>query len=179
MRLLLHTCCAPCAIYPVLEAKKENFAATAFFYNPNIHPPSEYERRKKEAENFFSSENTELLLPVYETREFFEKVSAQDAASRCPECWRARLEKSASFAKENSFDAFTTTLLGSPYQDHARLKEICAGLSREKGVAFYYNDYRRGFRDAHRLAGQKGMYCQNYCGCVFSMAEREEAKFRR
>jgi len=179
MKLLLHTCCAPCAIYPVLEAKKENLVVTGFFYNPNIHPPSEYERRKGEAESFFSAENAPLVVSGYDTREFFEKVGAKDAPLRCLECWRARLEKSVSFAKENGFDAFTTTLLGSPYQDHAALKEICGGLSREKSVEFYYNDYRRGFRSAQRFARQKGMYCQNYCGCVFSMVEREEEKSSR
>jgi len=179
LRLLLHTCCAPCAVHPILEAKKENFAATGFYYNPNIHPPSEYERRKKETENFFSSENTPLILSGYDTHEFFKKVGSGVASSRCPECWRARLEKSVSFAKENGFDAFTTTLLGSPYQDHGAIKEICARISKEKGVAFFYNDYRRGFTGAHRIARQKGMYCQNYCGCVFSMTEREEAKLRK
>ena len=173
MRVLLHVCCAPCAIYPVLEAKKENFALTGFFYNPNIHPPSEYEKRKKVAERFFKSEERELILPGYEMREFFGKVSVtEDAAVRCPECWRVRLDESASFAKENGFDAFTTTLLGSPYQGHEIIKDICGALSRKKGIEFYYKDYRDGQRDAHRLAREKGIYCQNYCGCVFSMVEK-------
>ncbi len=176
MKLLLHTCCAPCAVYPILEAKRKNFAASGFFYNPNIHPPFEYERRKKEAEIFFHSENIPLFLPEYDTRDFFKKVSSRAAVLRCPECWFTRLEKSVSFAAENGFDAFTTTLLGSPYQDHGCIRKICAGLSEEKGVEFYYSDYRIGFRDAHRTARQRGMYCQNYCGCVFSIIEREEAK---
>jgi predicted adenine nucleotide alpha hydrolase (AANH) superfamily ATPase len=91
-----------------------------------------------------------------------------------------RLQETVSFAKQNGFEAFTTTLLGSPYQDHGVIKEICEGLSRASGVKFYYKDFRLGFRDAHESAREKGMYCQKYCGCAFSLAEREEAeKFRK
>ncbi|MEE9500076.1 MAG: epoxyqueuosine reductase QueH [Candidatus Omnitrophota bacterium] len=172
MRLLLHTCCAPCAIYPVREAKKDNYVVTGFFYNPNIHPYSEYIRRRREAEIYFKSEGLELLVPEYDTDDFFKNIRT----SRCGVCRNIRLEKTASFAKEKGFDSFTTTLLGSPYQDHNPLTELCENLSKGTGLNLYYKDFRIGFGDAHKAAREKGMYCQNYCGCVFSMVEREEAR---
>jgi predicted adenine nucleotide alpha hydrolase (AANH) superfamily ATPase len=187
LKLLLHTCCAPCAIYPARAAKKENFTAEAFFYNPNIHPYSEYIRRKKESEAYFKSEGLELIAPEYAPADFFQNINKPsyepgrfgEGLVRCETCWGIRLEKTASFAKENGFNAFTTTLLGSPYQDHDVLKALCEKLSEEKGVNFYYNDFRIGFGDAHKEARSNGMYCQNYCGCVFSMVEREEAKDKK
>ena len=177
MKLLLHTCCAPCAIYPAGEAKKDGFAVTGFFYNPNIHPGYEYARRKKVAQDYFSSERAELVDGEYDVTSFFKGVSGEpEAPGRCRLCWRMRLEKTAVLAAERGFDAFSTTLLASPYQDHEFLKGLCEELSRESGARFYYKDFRVGFREAHRTAREKGMYCQNYCGCVFSLIEREEAK---
>ena len=87
-----------------------------------------------------------------------------------------RLAETARFAKKNRFDAFTTTLLGSPYQEHGVLKNICEKLSKEEKIRFYYKDFRAGFRDAQKQAREKKMYCQNYCGCVFSLVEREEER---
>ncbi len=86
------------------------------------------------------------------------------------------MEKTAVFARENGFDAFTTTLLGSPYQDHDILKNICEDVAKKTGIKFYYDDFRVGFKAAHDKAKSKGMYCQNYCGCVFSEIERIEKK---
>ena len=171
----MHACCAPCAIYPALEAKKDDFLVTGFFYNPNIHPYAEYARRKKEAKVYFESEGLGLVIPEYDTTDFFKNITEP----RCTVCWGIRLEKTASFAKEKGFDAFTTTLLGSPYQDHGILKELCENLSGEKGLDFYYKDFRIGFGPAHKKARESRMYCQKYCGCMFSMVEREEAKMAK
>lgn len=177
MKLLLHTCCAPCAIEPLREAKKDNFTVTGFFYNPNVHPYSEYVRRKKESEKLFESERLKLISPEYDVTYFFRNIAGNERTpGRCLACWEARLAGTLSFANENKFDAFTTTLLGSPYQDHGVLKNICENLSKKNKIDFYYKDFRTGFREAHNLAKAKGIYCQNYCGCVFSMVEREEAK---
>lgn len=179
MKLLLHTCCGPCAIYPVHEAKNDGFTITGFFYNPNIHPLSEYIKRKKEAENYFKSEGLALIPEECNVSIFFKNVAGYETSpGRCSICWDMRLEEASRFAKENKFDAFTTTLLGSPYQDHQVLKSICENLSKEKDMDFYYRDFRIGHRDGHKKAKEKGMYCQNYCGCVFSMVEREEKRKR-
>lgn len=188
MKLLLHVCCAPCAIYPVSEAKKDNFSVTGFFFNPNIHPPSEYIRRREAAQAYFKSEGLNLVISEYDSSDFFRNVNKppsepgrfgrrfEEGLTRCAACWKMRLEETLSFAEKGRFDAFSTTLLGSPYQNHEVLKDICERLSKENKIDFYYKDFRIGFRAAHNLAGEKGMYCQNYCGCVFSMIEREKTK---
>lgn len=180
MKLLLHTCCAPCAIYAGSVAQKDNLSVTGFFYNPNIHPHSEYDKREKEAEEYFRSEGMNLICAEHAAGNFFNNVAEKtDLPERCLMCWRMRLGETASFASKNRFDAFTTTLLGSIYQDHEAIKAICEDLSEKKSVRFYYKDFRIGFRDAYRLARDKGIYCQNYCGCVFSMVEKQEAISRR
>lgn len=166
MKLLLHTCCAPCAIYPVNEAKKEGFDITGFFCNSNIHPQAEYNRRKEAAKEFFNSKGLELFFTTYSMGDFFGEVS-----SRCLACWKMRLKKTVSFTKTSGFDAFTTTLLGSPYQDHDALKRICEELSEREKVHFYYKDFRAGFKDARDYAKKEAIYRQKYCGCVFSMVD--------
>lgn len=89
------------------------------------------------------------------------------------------MRSTAQFAKENGFDAFTTTLLGSPYQDHEALKEICGDVAERSGIKFYYDDFRTGFRAAQKKARSKGIYIQNYCGCVFSEKERIESRKKK
>ena len=211
MNLLVHTCCAPCAICVIDEAKKDNLDVTGFFSNSNIHPRPEYLKRMEAARKYFRSEGREFIFLSYEPANFFmgtphflrsmgtphflgisrkngvspksgvspSGVSPNGVSPRCSACWEMRLEETVSFAKENGFDFFTTTLLGSPYQDHDALRGICEDLSRKKKVRFYYKDFRTGFRRAHNIAREKGIYCQNYCGCVFSMIEREEARKRK
>ncbi len=180
MKLLLHTCCAPCAIYPIRKAREDGISLSGLFFNVNIQPFTEYKKRKEEAGALFKVEDLRLFFAEYSPEEFFKFISKKDPApKRCLLCWQLRLWKTAEFAKANNFNAFTTTLLGSPYQDHEALKEIGQKISDKTGVKFYYCDYRKGFSEAHKKAKASGIYCQNYCGCVFSMVEREEAKKRK
>ena len=86
------------------------------------------------------------------------------------------MKKCAKFAKENGFEAFTTTLLGSPYQNHETLKSICDDIAKSAGIKFYYDDFRPGFKKAQGAAKSKGIYRQNYCGCLFSEREKIEKK---
>ncbi|MFH1594238.1 MAG: epoxyqueuosine reductase QueH [Candidatus Omnitrophota bacterium] len=177
MRLLLHTCCASCAIYPVAESKKDGFQVTGFFYNPNIHPAGEYAKRREGARGYFQRTGLPALFPEHNSTDYFESVPAERSVQdRCSFCWGRRLEETASFAKKNGFDAFTSTLLASPYQDHDILLAICRTVAETESIKFYYKDFRVGFKEAHKLARKEGIYCQNYCGCVFSMVEREERK---
>lgn len=176
MKLLLHTCCAPCAIYPVSEAKECRIDITGYFYNPNIHPESEYEKRKKEAEKYFRSKELDFISGEYDMESYFDCISNHETQpARCWFCWHMRLKETVNFAKKHAFDAFTTTLLGSPYQNHEVIKNICETLSNKYIQNFYYGDFRVGFKKAHEKAKQEGVYCQNFCGCVFSRIEREEA----
>jgi epoxyqueuosine reductase len=177
LNILLHICCAPCAIYPVEELKKESHAFAGFFYNPNIHPYSEYIRRKEEVLKRAQEAGYNVIVGAYDMEEYFQLTVYNEAQSRrCPICWWLRMAKAAKFAKENGFDAFTTTLLGSPYQDHEVLKGICEDVAKRTGIGFYYKDFRPGFKSAQETARSKGMYIQNYCGCIYSEKERFEKK---
>lgn len=173
MKLLLHTCCAPCGIYPLMELRKEGFEVSALFYNPNIHPLAEYDRRREAVERWAKEEGCVVSYPEYRPQEFFQALGKEGAApQRCFLCWRLRLEQTARAAQQSGFAQFTTTLLVSPYQDQDKLKEIGKESAVNGGVKFYYADFRPGFRQAHQEAKNKGIYCQRYCGCSFSEAER-------
>lgn len=173
MRLLLHTCCAPCLIYPLERLKEKGFEVTGLFYNPNIHPFSEYNNRKQAVADFSARVNAQVLYPEYNPAEFFQAVNQkEDNPGRCSICSTLRLKKTAQIAKEKGFEYFSTTLLVSPYQDQELLKKIGNDIAKQDGIEFYYEDFRRGFRKAHDEAKVKGLYRQNYCGCIYSEIER-------
>jgi epoxyqueuosine reductase len=174
MKLLLHICCGPCALYPIKELLGKKFdKVVGFFYNPNIHPPSEYKRRKDALLEASSKIEFEVIIPGYKMEEYFRKIlSKEDSPERCCLCWELRLSETASFAKNNGFDAFTTTLLISPYQDHEKVKKIGEEIANEKGIQFYYQDFRLGFKNGQEQAKKENLYRQKYCGCVFSELER-------
>jgi hypothetical protein len=177
MNILLHICCGPCAIYPVDELKRQGHKFAGFFYNPNIHLYSEYLKRKAEVEKHSKKEGYNVIYPGYEVEKYFQYVTDNEAAKlRCPVCWWLRIEKTAKFARENGFEAFTTTLLGSPYQEHDVLKTICEDVASKAGLKFYYEDFRIGFKPAQKMARTEGYYMQNYCGCIFSEKEKIEKK---
>jgi predicted adenine nucleotide alpha hydrolase (AANH) superfamily ATPase len=171
----LHTCCAPCAIFPIEHLQGGGHKTAGFFYNPNVHPYSEYLKRKEAAEKYFKTAGVNLICGDYDIENYFQHIVYNEAMdNRCPVCWWLRIEKAAKFAKENGFEAFTTTLLGSPYQDREVIKKLCEEIARAAEVGFYYADFGSGFKKAHETARSMGIYRQNYCGCVFSEKERLE-----
>lgn len=175
MKLLLHTCCAPCLIYPLSILKQEGIETRGFFYNPNIHPYSEYTKRFNAVMDYAKEIGLELIAidSAYSVEDYFREISfKEEKPQRCNICWTLRLKKTAKIAKENNFDYFSTTLLVSPYQDQGVLRDIGAEVSEEIDVEFYYRDFREGFRASHNEAKSKGIYTQKYCGCIFSERER-------
>lgn len=179
MKLLLHICCGPCALYPIKQLAKNRFKEiVGYYYNPNIHPPSEYKRRRDALAGAVEKIGLEVIYPLYKMEEYFKKtISKQDSPERCRRCWELRLSKTADFAKENGFSAFTTTLLISPYQDHDVVRKIGEGIATKKDIEFYYEDFRKGFRESQEEAKGQGLYRQKYCGCVFSELEQKVAKY--
>lgn len=177
MKVLLHICCAPCLIYPLEILQKEGFSVSGFFYNPNIHPFSEYKTRRDSLYPYAEKINLEVICPEYDVNEYFRKIAHNESApGRCKICFRLRLEKTAQFARDNKFNSFTTTLLVSPYQDQELLKTIGEKLSQDLGIDFFYRDFRPGNRPAHAKAKAAGLYCQKYCGCLYSEIERSRTK---
>lgn len=172
MNLLLHACCAPCANMPIQTLREEGVDVTAFWYNPNIHPFTEYRSRRNTLQEYAKAIQLPLvMLDEYGLREFVQAV-AENIDGRCDFCYRCRMEMAAKYAAEHGFDGFTTTLLISPYQNHEKLREIGTEMGERYGVPFVYYDFRPLFRPGQAHARELEMYMQKYCGCIFSEEDR-------
>ena len=182
MKLLLHTCCAPCSVYCIKELRSENIEPTLFWYNPNIHPYSEYKARRDCLKNYAEQKQVQLILEdAYGLDEFICNVNPKKLDTRCEDyCYPKRFRKAFEYAKKNGYDTITTTLLYSIYQKHDKIAEIMDAMSREYGVKFLYRDFREGWREGQDEARAAGLYMQKYCGCIYSEEEsgigREIAK---
>lgn len=169
-RLALHTCCAPCATYVNRFFESQGFEVVNVFYNPNIHPVDEYERRRITLERYVAQTGGILCTPFpYDPREFFALTSGLE--KRCPLCYRLRLQRVAEWAKERAFSAFSTTLTISPYQDVAAILEVGEHIGKEVGILFVGRDFRSGFPESVQIARAMGLYRQKYCGCIMSFWE--------
>lgn len=173
MKLLMHACCAPCSVYCVDTLRKEGIEPTIFWYNPNIHPYKEYEARKETLIIYSEKEKLNLIIEDEYGLDTFCKNVVNDLDKRCINyCYPVRLRKTFEYAKENGYDAVTTTLLYSIYQKHEYIKMYCEKLSKEYDIEFIYRDFRLGFFEGHDKAIKLGLYMQKYCGCVFSEEDR-------
>ncbi len=179
MKTLLHVCCAPCSIYPLDVLRKKAYSVTAYFNNPNIHPYKEFKRRLSTLQEWSKEEHLPLVANTeYGLTEFLRKV-VYNENSRCRLCYTMRLEKTVDYAKSNGFEAFSTTLLYSKYQNHTAIVEICRDLAARKDLAFVYEDYREGWKEGIEKSIEKGMYRQPYCGCIYSEQERYDKRLRK
>ena len=172
MNTLLHICCAPCANQCIEVLQGEKLEVTGFWYNPNIHPFTEYRARRNTVREYLESIDVKLLEQNdYALRPFIREV-ADDIANRCGKCYEMRLFEAARQAKEGGFDSFTSSLFISPYQNHELMRETAERAASAYGVEFLYRDFRPYFRAGQDRARELGMYMQKYCGCVFSEEER-------
>jgi len=179
LKILLHTCCAGCAIYTIKTLEKKFDRVTGFFFNPNIHSYTEFKSRRQALERYALKYDKEIIFAEYHPQEFFHEINyKENKGERCPICWRIRLHKAAVFAKDNGYDSFTTTLLISPYQEHFVVKTIGEDISKEVGLPFYYEDFRIGFNESLDTLKKEELYSQKYCGCIYSEKERYENKER-
>lgn len=169
MKLLLHTCCAPCSVYCIESLRNKNIDPTVYWYNPNIHPYMEYKARRDCLKEYTKSINIQAIFEEeYGLDEFCRNV-IQDLENRCINyCYPIRLEQTAKYAKENGYDTFSTTLLVSPYQKHDEIRRIGEKIATNYNLSFYYEDFRVGFREGQAKARELGLYMQKYCGCIFS-----------
>lgn len=197
MKLLLHMCCGPCSCYPVKKLREDGVEPVGYFFNPNIHPYQEWDRRLKTAKEF--AEKTGLELRMEETfrmRDFLRRALAAEGDEatpqagtqeealrfveayreqkdrRCRMCYTWRLGEAARFASENGFEAFTSTLFYSIYQQHDLMRELAQHFAEVYGVEFYYEDFRVGWQEGIDISLDLGLYRQGYCGCIFSEEER-------
>ena len=172
MKTLLHICCAPCANQCIDVLRGDGFEVTGLWYNPNIHPFTEYRARRNCLREYAAS----IDLPVIERNDYglraFVRAVAEDIENRCVKCYEMRLFEAARQAKEGGFDSFTSSLFISPYQQHELMREVAERAAAEYGVEFLYRDFRPWFRAGQERARELGFYMQKYCGCVFSEEER-------
>ncbi len=179
MRLLLHICCGPCAVYPVEVLRGQGHGLHGFFFNPNIHPYREFRRRLSAAVQFAGT----VRLPVtwnrdYGLRPFLRSVVFHED-DRCRLCYAMRLRETARLAAAMGLDAFTTTLLYSRYQRHDLVRRTGEAAAAEAGVPFFYQDFRAGWQEGIDGAIAMDLYRQAYCGCVYSEQERYDKKWRK
>lgn len=172
MRILLHCCCGPCASYSVEALRQAGHQVYGYFYNPNIHPYQEYQRRLESWQKL-----EELIdLPVvatgaYDYQEWLRQSVYREQV-RCRLCYQIRLEQTAKIAKHGKFEAFSTSLLISPFQQHEAIKQVGEALAAQHDIPFLYMDFRPGFKRSVELSKQFELYRQQYCGCIYSEVER-------
>lgn len=175
-RILLHICCAPCSIYTLKTLRSEGAQVYGYFYNPNIHPYTEFIKRLQTLENYAKISLLPLDVDKTYSLESFLKGALDYGKDRCLFCYRTRLEKTFQKGAGEGFDAVTTTLLYSKYQRHEDIKEIGNELSERYGIMFLYKDFREGWKEGVDTSKGLNMYRQNYCGCIFSERDRFERK---
>ena len=169
-RLLLHTCCAPCATH-VSHLLSETYEVMAYFYNPNIHPIEEYDRRRDELISYAGMVELDLFVEQPDFEYWYEYIKGleeePEGGARCWKCYQMRLEKTAQYAKNNNYDIFTTVLSVSPHKNAEKINEIGLELEQKYGVKFLQANFKKndGFKKSIDLSKKYGLYRQNYCGC--------------
>jgi len=176
MKVLLHICCAPCSIYVLRQLRNEGADVLGYFYNPNIHPYREFQRRLATLEDYAKTS----LLPLFIDKEYcledFLRGALDYGKDRCLFCYRMRLERVFKKAVQSGYDGVTTTLLYSKYQRHDDIKSLGKEMAHNTGISFIYNDFRVGWKEGIEESKRLNMYRQPYCGCIFSEKERFEKK---
>lgn len=172
MKVLMHICCGPCAIYPVKSLRDDGMEVMGFFYRHNIHPYTECLKRQETLQNYADQIDLRLIhQDGYDLEGFIQNVVYREA-DRCRYCYHDRLRSTALLAKRGKFDYFTTTLLYSKFQNHELVKITGESIGKSIGVDFLYQDFRTGWKEGVQTSKDLGMYRQQYCGCIYSEKER-------
>jgi predicted adenine nucleotide alpha hydrolase (AANH) superfamily ATPase len=172
MKILLHICCAPCAVYPVDFLSTQGHQVRGFFFNPNIHPYQEFSRRAAALEDYARQTGLPIIWDRgYHLEEFLRTIVFREL-ERCRFCYYLRLKATARVARGGKFDAFTSTLLQSKFQNHDLIRDLGIKVGQEVGVPFHYQDFRQGWAAGAAKAKKLKLYKQQYCGCIFSERDR-------
>jgi predicted adenine nucleotide alpha hydrolase (AANH) superfamily ATPase len=172
MKLLLHTCCGPCTIYPLQVLREMGIHVMGFFFRHNIHPYTECLKRQDTLDRYAEDQGLKMIWqPDYQLESFLRSVVFREK-DRCRYCYHARLSATAKIAKKGKFDAFSSTLLYSRFQNHTLIQEIGTAVAGETGVNFFYHDFREGWKYGIETSKALGMYRQSYCGCIYSEKDR-------
>lgn len=172
MKLLLHTCCAPCAIYPIETLRQVGVDVMGFFYRHNIHPYTECLRRQETVIAYAESIDFKVIIQQgYDLEGFLQRAVFRES-NRCEICYHDRLKATAHVAKKGNFDSFSSSLLYSKFQNHDMIRSIGESVGKSAGLPFYYQDFRSGWKYGIETSKGLGLYRQQYCGCIYSEKER-------
>ena len=179
MKILMHICCGPCAIYPLNALRSDGHEIRGFFFNPNIHPYREFKKRLQALKTVADEMSLEIdYVKEYGLKEYLRKV-VYNEERRCSICYEMRLLPTVMQAKSIGVDAFTTTLLYSRYQNHDLIRTTAERLADEYNISFYYQDFRKGWQQGIDMSIKMDIYRQPYCGCIYSEQERYDKKARK
>ena len=181
--LLLHTCCGPCGLYAATKLREDGYDVTLFFYNPNIFPDEEYQKRLSAIKEWADKNNFEFVIGEYNHNDWLKSVAGlekePEGGARCSVCFSLRLEGAAKYAKENNFEIFATTLTSGRNKKADIINPIGLGLAEKYGLKFYEADWKKGGgqEESRKMAQECDIYRQHYCGCEFSISTDETRIF--
>ncbi len=179
-KLLLHSCCGPCSS-GVIERLLDEYDVTVYYYNPNIYPAEEFEKRATTQEKYLKIMNLPYIIGKYEPEKYYEIVkgleNAPEGGKRCEKCFYLRLFETAKYAKDNGFDCFTTTMSVSPHKDFELLNKLGNQISTEVGIDYLWANFKKkdGYLTSIRNSQKYDLYRQDYCGCVYSLNSRNSS----
>lgn len=174
-KIVLHTCCAICSGYPVSFLQDTGYQVISYFYNPNIYPDSEYQKRLEAERKLCSHFGCQLIEAEYNPDEYYCAVSGledePEKGKRCDKCFELRLLKTAEFANANGIENFTTSIVISPHKNFVKLTSIGQKIAAEYGLNYVAIDFKKkdGFLKTNKISRELGLYRQNYCGCKFAL----------
>lgn len=182
-KLFLHSCCAPCSSY-TLEYLSNYFDITVYYFNPNISPKAEFDKRYAEQKRLIEAlplkHTIKLVCGEYDYNDFLKIAkgyeNVPEGGERCFRCYRMRLESTAKLAKEQGFDYFCTTLSISPLKNSQKINEIGYEVAEKYGIKWLPSDFKKkeGYKRSIELSREYQLYRQNFCGCVFSKENKDE-----
>ncbi len=180
MRVLLHACCGPCLLEP-FDALVAEHDVTVLYANPNIHPAEEYRRRRDTLLEYAAGHGIQVIEEPYDPAAWMQAIAGRERTPdrRCAACFKLRLSVAARVASELGMDAIATTLTVSPYQDQVAVAEAGEKAASEAGIVYLDADFRDRYPEATRRSRELGMYRQNYCGCMLSDLEAQNAREAR
>lgn len=176
MKLLMHICCSNCSLYPLKSLLSKGIDVKGLWFNPNIYPYPEYERRLSSLLKLQGIWDFDVEYVDRHGLDYFVAKIGNPDSSRCMRCYEMRLDETAKTAKKMGLDGFTTSLLVSPYQKFDSILHAGREMEKRYSIPFYPEDFRVGYRDNIGLSKELGLYRQKYCGCIFSEKEREAEK---
>ena len=172
MKILLHICCAPCAIFPAQLLRHDDLDVMGYFYRNNIHPYTECLKRQAALTEYAGRIDLQVIYQEgYDLEGFIQNVAFRES-ERCNYCYHDRLRSTALLAKRGKFDYFSSTLLYSKHQNHELIRSMGESIGKSVGVPFLYHDYREGWKEGIECSKQMELYRQHYCGCIYSEKER-------